>query len=167
MAEFIGKIVVLQHVQQAKIEILEKEEKMKGIFHCMIVRSGGGRGWTQHDYLIITDKRVIVWGRGLFSKNVETFNYEKITNVQAHQGLLLGEIEFNVFGTKERFKNMARTDVLIAKKMIEEGISEQQSRSSTVVLSPEERLEKLVQMLEKNMITKKEFEQQKKRILNE
>ena len=123
MSSYIGKQVDSKHINEVKKSIVQSDEQIEGIFHCAIVRSKGGRGLTLHDYLIITNKRIVAWGRGLLSKNVESFDYDKIANVQAHQGILLGEIEFNVFGTKERFTSMVKNDVPIAVKMINEHIA--------------------------------------------
>jgi len=165
MSTYIGKSVDLKHVDEARKSIIQSDEELEGIFHCAIVRRGGGRGLTLHDYLIITNKRVVSWGRGLLSKNVESFDYDKIANVQAHQGILLGEIEFNVFGAKERFTSMVKNDVPNAVKMINEHIASLKGKENTS-MNVEGRLEKLGQLLEKGVITKAEFEAQKKKILS-
>lgn len=165
MSSYIGKQVDLKHVDEAKKSIIQSDEEIEGIFHCGIVRRSGSRGLTLHDYLIITDKRAIAWGRGLLSKNVESFDYDKIANVQAHQGLLAGEIEFNVFGAKERFAYMVKSDVPVAIKMINEHITNLKGKENSTV-SVEGRLEKLGQLLEKGLITKAEFATQKKKILS-
>lgn len=160
MVEYIGKSVNPKHVEQART-LLDVGENLEGIFHCGIVRSHGGRGVSLHDYLIISNKRLVVWGRGIFSKDVETFDYDKIANVQGHQGILLGDIEINVFGAKERFTSMVKTDVPIAVKMITEHMTKTKTSSNTGY----NELEKLAELKEKGIITQKEFEMKKKKIL--
>lgn len=167
MAAYIGRSVVDKHVEQAKKEILEPAEQLEGIFHCGIVNIHGERGLSLHDYLIVTNKRVIAWGRGLLSKSIQSFNYNKITSVEAHKGLLMGELLFNVYGAREVFHSMVNTDVLTAKKMIEDHISNIDENTESKLESVEDKIEKLGKLLEKRLITRKEFETRKRKLLVE
>lgn len=164
-AEYIGIRVDKKHLEQAKKEILNDGEKIEGIFVCGITRTGGGRGLTFKDYLIVTNERAIAWGRGLLSKNLEIINYDKITNVQTHQGIFTGEIEFNVFGKNEKFNYMPKADVPIAKKMIDEHILS--VGKSSIPGNIDEKLGKLNDLYKKGLISKGDFEEQKKRVLRE
>lgn len=164
MPEYIGKGVVSKHVEQAKKEILENKEELVGIFDGMIERSNGGRGFTLHDYLIVTNKRLIMWGRGLISKNVETFDYSKVINVQAHQGLILGQIELNVFGAKELFKNMQKSDVPIAAEMIKKRMDGAKETKIGKDTETEDPLKILKMRYAKGDITKEEYTQMKKEL---
>lgn len=127
---YIGKQVVDSHVDKVVREMLSADEFLLGIFHgqAMSAESYGitGRykgGLSLHDYLIVTNKRVIMWARGLLSGSTDGFHYEDIVSVEEARGLLWGEIVLNVRGAKERMRSMVREDVPKAAQLIREQIA--------------------------------------------
>ena len=48
-------------------------------------------------------------------ETVESYELSEISSVQATNGMLFGEIIFNISGAKERFRNMVSSDVAIAR----------------------------------------------------
>ena len=108
----IGVSTKSSHIETAKRTILDKEEHLLGAFH--------GKPFLGHHYLLITDRRVIFWGSGLAPGSVNAFPYRDISSVDAHRGLLFGDIVLNVKGAKEKFRSMRKSDVQIAVKLIRE-----------------------------------------------
>lgn len=167
METYIGKSVNKKHLKEAE-ELIEPKEKFLGIFHGGIEdETGRSRGMSFHDYLIVTDKRVIFWGRGLVSRNSETFYYKDINSIQELRGVLRGGIEINVHGARERMGAMIKTDVPIAKKMIMEKLNnkEKTPKETHIGKDPVEQLEKLSKMYKDGLISKEEYEKMKKKIL--
>ena len=122
---YLGKQTVQKHVDQALTEIVQADEWLLGAFHGQAM-SGTGTGTNAkykgglsfNDYLLVTDQRVILWARGVFSRSVDAFHYDDIASVEESQGLLLGEIVSNVRGAKERMQSMVKPDVPIAARLI-------------------------------------------------
>lgn len=127
---YIGERVNKKHLEEASKKYLDHGETIIGIFHGARrpdilginisdpKREQRSRGLTLHDYLILTNKRVILWMRGLLSSNIETIEYNEINNLEHHQGIFLGDITFNIHGARERFRDMVKKDVPIAARMI-------------------------------------------------
>jgi len=140
---YIGKSVNVKHLEDAKKQFIEPEEIINGIFHGYVF-SGGGTGpegsrrggLTMHDYLIITNNRVIMWARGVFTGNTSTFPYPDISSVEEIRGVIYGEIVLNVRGAKERIEKMISSDVPIAAKMIRKLITENRTVSATPETHP-------------------------------
>jgi hypothetical protein len=117
----IGVSTKSSHIEAARKTILDKEERLLGAFHGKPLR--GGKPivvFAGHHYLLITDRRVIFWGSGLVSGSVDAFAYSDISSVDAHRGLLFGDIVLNVKGAKQKFRSMRKGDVQIAVKLIRE-----------------------------------------------
>lgn len=85
--------------------------------------------------MILTNKRLIMWMRGLISSNIETIAYNEINHVESHQGLLSGDIILNIHGAKERFRDMIKNDTPIAAKILRTKIDE----SKTLNLSSDKK----------------------------
>lgn len=165
---YIGRNVNKKHIEDAK-KYLEPTENIIGIFDGarrpdILPNSSGtnkeqrSRGFTMHDYLILTDKRVIMWMRGLFSSNIETIDYVEINNLEQHKGLLLGDITFNIHGTRERFRDMQKADVPIAAKMILDKTTESKNNQKQI-RTDEDPVLILKRRLAKGEINKDEYDE--------
>jgi hypothetical protein len=82
---YIGKNVVEEHIQKAIKEILEPAETLLGAFLGQPMSDGGygiwGRykgGMRAHDYMLLTDQKVIFWARGFIHDSTDSFRYEDI-----------------------------------------------------------------------------------------
>ncbi len=131
-------------------------------------------GLSLHDYLIVTDRRVIFWGRGLMSDSSDAFLLADIASVEGEQGLLLGEITLNVAGAKERCANIPKADVPIATEMIRKQINQArtnarglpQSAAPPMTESIPDQIRTLADLKNSGILTAEEFEAKKKDLLS-
>ena len=122
---YIGKNVVRAHIDKALSEIIQPNEFLHGAFHGRAFSSDPGKrkgGLAMHDYLLVTDQRVVFWTRGMFSGSTDGFHYDDIARVEEARGLIFGEIVLNIRGAKERLKEMVKDDVPKAAQMIRERV---------------------------------------------
>src|SRR4051794_14621882 len=66
---YLGRAVVGKHAEEARERLLDVGEKLVAAFHGgLFVEAEGKRrplgGVSLHDYLLLTDRRVILWARG-------------------------------------------------------------------------------------------------------
>lgn len=171
---YIGATVKQKHVDKAIKEFLNTDEHLLGIFHCQALSDGGygikaryKGGLTSHDYILITNERLIVWARGILTGSTDSFHYSDISSCEEARGLLLGEIVINVRGAKERMRSMVRKDVPIAAKMIRDQIAKQhnQKNKQTPESIPEQ-IKKLSELKDLGVLTETEFTEKKQILLN-
>lgn len=172
---YIGKEVVREHIEQAIREILRPDEVLLGAFHGQAMSAGGyglfaryKGGMSLHDYLLVTNSRVIMWARGLLSHSTDGFHYEDISSVEEARGLLLGEVVFNVRGAKERMRNMVIDDVLKAAQMIRGQIAAHRSPAQAPARSTDsiaDSIKKLAELRESGILTEEEFSTKKAELL--
>jgi predicted nucleotidyltransferase len=156
----IGNSTVAAHIETAKTTILDGAEKLLGVFHGQPLRDGKAvAGLAAHHYLLITDKRVIFWGRGLGSNSTDAFAHRDISSVDAHQGLLMGDIVLNVKGAKEKFQSIPKMDVHVAAKLIR--VLMEQSQAPGAVPSANsipDQIKKLAELRDVGVLTEAEFQ---------
>lgn len=174
---YIGASVVKKHIDKAVSEILQPDETLLGAFHGQPLSSEGygpyaktKGGISAHHYLLVTDKRVIFWGRGLVSSSTDGFFYEDISSAEEARGLLLGEIVLNVRGAKERFRSMVKKDVPKAIELIREQISKSKIRTTAPenkgLLIPDQ-IKKLAELRDSGILTEDEFSVKKAELLKQ
>lgn len=125
-------------------------------------------GLSLHDYLLVTDKRVIFWTRGLITGSTDGFFYNDISSTEKAKTLLLGEIVLNVRGTKERFRSMVKKDVPNAIQLIQEQISKSRTKKTTLEnkrqLIPDQ-IRKLIKLRDDGLLTEEKFLIKKRELL--
>ncbi len=168
---FIGSSVDKGHIKKAISDILDKGEMLLGAFHGLPMKGEHGQsmgGIALHHYLLVTDRRVVFWGRGMMSNATDAFHYDDIFSVEGSQQLLLGEIVLNVRGAKERFTSMVKKDVPVAVKMIREQVdkSRQARNPSVVTESIPDQIKKLAELRDNGILTEAEFQKKKAELLS-
>ncbi len=171
---FIGSSVDKGHIKKATSDILDKGEILLGAFHGLPMKSEHGKpmgGIALHHYLLVTDRRVVFWGRGMLANAIDGFFYDDIFSVEGSQHILLGEIVLNVRGAKERFKSMVRQDVPIAARMIREKVDKhRQTKSQPIgplVTEPIlDQIKKLAELRDSDILTEAEFQKKKTELLS-
>ena len=172
----IGQQVVRDHIEKADREILEPGEVLLGAFHGQAMSDGGygltaryKGGFSLHDYMLVTDRRVVLWARGLVSGSTDGFRYEDISSVEEARGLLLGEIVLNIRGTKERLRSMVRADVPIAAKLIRNQRTRTREPRAVPLKAQEsipDQIRKLADLRDSGILTEEEFTAKKTELLS-
>jgi hypothetical protein len=119
-------------------------------------------------FLAVTSCRVVIWARGIFKCSTDSFEFADIQNVEIERALIGGAINLHVYGRTERFAAIPKNDVEPVGKLIRRKVQSGKRRKSAHVAENDEvaQLEKLADLLEKGLITRSEFEVQKRRILD-
>ena len=163
----LGVNAKASHIEAAKATLLTAGEILLGAFRGQTVRDGKVVGTLATQYLVVTNMRVVFWGRGLVSNTTDAFPFRDISSVDAHRGMMMGDIVLNIRGAKEKFQSMSKADVDVAAKMIRELIEQAATLTAAPVTSdPIQAMTKLKGMLEGGMITQAEFDTKKAEILS-
>ncbi|MFC1835467.1 PH domain-containing protein [Thermodesulfobacteriota bacterium] len=176
----IGKSVKEEHIEKAIGAILDPAELLLAAFHCHVLSSEGygllardKGGFRIHDYLLVTDSRVVFWARGMLSGSTDGFQFEDISSVEEARGLLTGEIVLNIRGAKERASAMVKEDVPIAAKMIRDVIQKAKAAKSEggisvaqqVNQSIPDQIKQLAELRGQGILTEEEFATKKAELL--
>lgn len=172
----IGQQVVTIHILEAVERFLNSGEKLLAAFHgTALAREQYGAsaqrkgGFAIHDYLLVTDQRVITWARGVFKHSTDAFFFSDISSAEATRGLLLGEIVLNIHGARERFANMVADDANIAADLIRKKIAEVRKgpASPTQATDPVAQLERLLSLKERGALSDQEYRSAKEKIMSQ
>ena len=170
---YIGKSVSKRHIKKAISSLLQPGESLVGAFHGQVMSDGGyglsGRykgGMSFHDYLLVTDARVILWARGLIAGSTDSFEYRDISSVEESRGLLLGEIVINVRGTKERVRSMVRSDVPVAANLLRERVANSRQPTPAATSGIPEQIQQLSDLMRAGVLSEEEFNTKKLELLD-
>lgn len=120
------------------------------------------------DFVIVTTKRVIIWDRGWFNKSTNAFDFHDIKSVHIEEGVFTGSLSFNIFGRTEHFEQMDKADAKRVGELIRTRMAVvrgPKAQAASPDSDPLVRLEKLASLLDKGILTKQEFEAQKRKLL--
>ena len=172
----INKAKRLLLMDDEKIEAMvrgrckEKATKTKGRHSIFSLKSDKG-GSTLFDYLIVTNKRVIFWVRGVFNSSSDAFEISDIKSVEQQRGIMWGSIVLNIYGKTEHFYEIDIRQSKMIRDLIRKKISHSiNQHSGNIVMSqevdPVSQIEKLAGLHEKGLITDDEFMKKKKELLD-
>jgi hypothetical protein len=187
---YIGRGVFLgglststSHVRYAQIRLLEDGETLlamvKGRAKAHSTRKDGFFKIFEHEtdkggsiwnhYLIVTDRRVILWARGAFKSSTDSLDYSDITGVEQQTGFVYGGIVLKVHGNKANFTEMHKEEAVRVANIIMQNKQKARVSPRSGVLRPDNdpvtQIEKLAGMLAKGLITRDEFEEKKRKLL--
>ncbi|MBC7263621.1 MAG: PH domain-containing protein [Chloroflexi bacterium] len=162
----IGFNVKPEMLEEIKTKILDEHEQLLGVFTAQPRADRGGYKSLLRGRLVITDKRVIVWARGL-GGGTEAFLYNDILSVEGSKGLVLGKVTLNLGGAKEIIDSMPNPEVDIAVKMIREQIQLARTQSQLEQVSDDipAQIEKLAKLRDAGILTEEEFSAKKAELL--
>lgn len=171
----LGSLVEKEHIEQAISEILDPDESLLGAVYGQalagegydaFVRYKGGFG---NNYLLVTDKRVIFWARGLFKTSIDAFFYDHISSAEETTRMFFpGEIVLDVKGTKERFRFIPSQDVPKAIQLIREQIRKSKIKGPAAQHEGEsipDQIRKLAELRDSGILTEEEFSAKKTELL--
>ena len=123
----IGRSVVEAHIEEATTTVLEPGERLLGMFHGVVreTREDGERGRPKggvalHDYLLVTDRGIVLWARGRAAAS-------RATATPRSPGADTGSRRFSAAmsrstsaATRRWFSSMRRGDDELAAELIRE-----------------------------------------------
>ena len=134
-----------------------------------IVAGTYNNGW---GILCATNKRLLFVDKGLmFGLKVESYVYESISSVESKSGLLLGSVKVYASGNNEDFENVDKRQAHAFAQYVREKVSKSRTPTAPPVqqgpssVSVAEELTRLADLMERGILTKEEFAQQKARLL--
>ena len=124
----------------------------------------------KHGIVVATDKRAIVIDKGVMSLTVEDFTYDRISSIEYHTGVMMGNITIYTSGNKAEIKSMPKNQVRPFAEFLRARISRSTAPQGqpAPTAQPEDRvtqLEKLAALKDQGILTHDEFDTEKKRIL--
>lgn len=152
-AEKMGSNVKPSDIESAKSQFFLKNETLDAAFV----------GWGEatsilHQYVLITNLRVIYWERGLLQTGNRAFYYEDISDVREIRGLLYGGIRLNIHGAFEDFPNMNSGEIPLAVGLIRENINKNRTGKSVATSeSIPDQIKKLAELRDNGILTEEEF----------
>jgi hypothetical protein len=168
----LGRDVNLDHVHAAKENVLDPDEILFGIFTGWASRDGKPFVSTHYMkyYMLITNQRVVFWGRARGIQSVDAFDYRHIQNVGEQQRVLGGDIVFDVKGSEVRM-GLHSADAHAAAKLIRETV---QLRVLDVGTAPTmsgppsipDLIRKLAELKKAGVLTEEEFQSKKTDLLS-
>lgn len=128
---YIGKSVKQKHLDLVNDKILKQAENLLAIFYgqVMIMPEDGAKARHKglifiHDYLILSNDRLILWARGLFSDSTEVFHYDDILSVESSSEMFIGVITIKTAAISQKISGIPKYDLSIATKMIRELVTD-------------------------------------------
>jgi hypothetical protein len=129
-----GLPISSSHVQDARTRFIGEDERLlaivKGRAKAHATRAGGFFKIFEHEtdkggsilthYLIVTDRRVILWARGAFKSSTESFDYSDITGVEQQSGMFYGGVVLNVHGNNANFTEMHLKEAVLVADIIKQ-----------------------------------------------
>lgn len=147
-------------------KLIDDDEKI------MFFSSGSRNGKNRLGMVFITNKRFILCLK-LFMPYVEQFSYENITSVDYKKNIFnQGTIEINSYGDKVKFGYYETEKLVEAVRYIQKRMLDAKQPAPSLKVDKEDdndaitKIERLAALLEKDFITKEEFDAQKSLILS-
>jgi len=163
-------------------EILDPDERVLLVAKQSRIMPGGSL--VTPNLIFTTDRRVILRNPTMLGlrSSVHSIYYENITGVELHKGVFTSEVRINAPGITSEISRfipfiragvggipaLPKDDAEKIVKIIREGMARAKAKPVAVTapaISPLDELRKLKELLDAGAITKEEFEEKKKRLL--
>ncbi len=126
---YIGKSVKQKHLDLAKDKMLQPAENLLAVFsgQVMTMQENGSKARNKglifmHDYLLLTDEKLILWARSLFSESTEVFHYGDIVSIEGSSEMFIGVITIKTAAGSQKISGIPKYDLSIATKMLREQV---------------------------------------------
>jgi hypothetical protein len=171
---FIGSRVNAEQLDKATQSVLDKNEVLVGIFAGSARKSKPDGTMTDlttsfgRDYLLVTDRRLVFWARGIFGEATAAFSYTHISTVEGEQFFGGGQVVINTGGQKGLFTAMSKNEVPTALQMIREQMDRHkrgraQGSAEDMIM---EQIRKLGELHASGILTDQEFQAKKADLLS-
>jgi flagellar motility protein MotE (MotC chaperone) len=119
--------------------------------------------------IALTDRRIIFLDKSMFvGLSQAVIDLDKVNSVSFSSGLLLAKIVVTDGAVQRMIDNVQKKAAQVFTNKVQQAIEASKTGKSQAqgqTLSPIEQLEKMATLLEKGILTKEEFEAQKKKLL--
>lgn len=132
-----------------------------------LVANGTNHGGPFLDhFLVVTDRRVIFWARGIRKSSTQYYTYRDMTSVEHLCGRGAGGLVLTVRGKPRFFGGMHEDEAKLVAGMIDTQVAAAKPPPPEPARrDPVWALEKLAGLLDKGLITRQEFEAKKRKLL--
>jgi hypothetical protein len=167
-----NELLLEDEIMEAMVKgrVKEGSKKADGFFNIVTGHETDKGGSILKHYLIVTDRRVIFWARGVFKSSTDAFEFEDIKSVEQQKGMIYGGIVLNIHGKKENFTEMHKDEAEYIAGLIRHKVylAKERPRSAPTLTGtdPAAQIEKLAGLLEKGLISRREFEEKKQKLLD-
>lgn len=129
-----------------------------------------GRYNNGNGIVVATNKRAIFIDKGLMSLTVEDFPYDRISSIEFHTGMMMGDITIYTSGNKAEIKSIPKDQVRPFAEFLRARITSavpHQSQQASPGGSDDHiaQLERLASLKAQGAITEQEFEAEKSKLL--
>lgn len=151
---------------KALSEYLAENETIKGIATGHVIWHLGLRPMADDCVLICTTKRLIFLRHKLLGKDFQDIMLNQISTIGIKKGLLVAKLWIQVIGQKKKIKieNVGKDEADLFVSNVQTQISAS-NNGAEHTLSKAEKLQQLKELLDDEILTKEEFEQEKAKIL--
>lgn len=170
---YLGKRVSQKELDDANSRIFSPDEQLLCAINGISTRrlNSGQVGKPVRGLVLVTNKRLLLY-RSLLLGRYEhmAFPYDEITTVASRQGYLQDAIDVATASELITIGNISKGDGEPTANIIRDMLTSFQTRASSAPVSPQgdiaDQIEKLANLMDKGLITKEEFEEKKKKLLD-
>ena len=183
---YVGARVSAKLIDAVRREVLLSEETIEAIIAGEVRefsdKSHGGMsffstgetrkgGAFKTHLMVVTDHRVVLWGRGTFRSTLDSFEFQDIRSVELQKGVLLAAIVLNV-GKTENFALVQKKDAEFVCNLVRSKIAASRSAASegpTGVVADTDlvgQLERLAGLHAQGQISAEQFETMKQKLIS-
>jgi hypothetical protein len=170
---FLGKRVSQKELDDANSRLFSPDEQLLCAIKGKSTRrlNSGQVGKPISGLILVTNKRLLLY-RSLFLGRYEhmAFPYDEITTVASRKGYLGDAIDVATASELITIGSISKGDAEPTANIIRDMLTSFKARASSAPVSPQvdivDQIEKLASLMDKGLVTKEEFEEKKKKLLD-
>jgi len=125
---------------------------------------------TRKGIVVATNRRAVFIDKGLMSLTVEDFPYDRISSIEYHTGMLWGSITIYTSGNKAEIKQVPKDQVRPFAEYLRARVSAPSTTTPAPTPSAPDRvsqLERLASLKQQGILNDEEFEEEKRKVLEQ